>query len=174
MCKGAQGLLRSNTWSNFVQSRLVPAQYFRDPAQIEDYLEHSNFLADINNEREAKNSTYKKNLGGLERFTMVMFEEDETVVPKESSWWAEVDEEGKVTGVREGRVYKEDWLGLRSLDEKGALRFETTEGGHMQLGSKVLKKTFKENFGKMGRSFDKGEGDGVVDEEEGEEWRLEL
>ncbi|KAG4436297.1 hypothetical protein IFR05_008237 [Cadophora sp. M221] len=172
VCKGAQGLLRSNTWSSFVQSRLVPAQYFRDPAQLEDYLEHSNFLADINNEREVKNGTYKENLKGLERFTMVMFEEDETVVPKESSWWAEVDEEGKVTGVRDRSIYKDDWLGLRSLDEKGALKFETTEGGHMQLGSKILKKTFRENFGKMGRSFDDGEG---KEEEDGEvEWRLEL
>src|ERR1700733_10226818 len=30
LCKGAQGLLRGSTWSSFVQSRLVPAQYFRN------------------------------------------------------------------------------------------------------------------------------------------------
>ncbi|KAH7313181.1 Alpha/Beta hydrolase protein [Rhexocercosporidium sp. MPI-PUGE-AT-0058] len=176
VCKGAQGLLRSNTWSSFVQSRLVPAQYFRDPAQLDDYLEHSNFLADVNNERQLKNQTYKENLGRLERFTMVLFEEDETVVPKESSWWAEVDEEGNVTELRERDIYKEDWVGLRGLDEKGALRFETTEGGHMQLGSKVLKKTFRENFGRMGRSFDEGKvEEGILEEGEGgEEWRLEL
>src|ERR1700733_4614471 len=29
LCKGAMALLRVNTWSNYVQSRLVPAQYYR-------------------------------------------------------------------------------------------------------------------------------------------------
>lgn len=173
VCKGAQGLLRSNTWSAFVQSRLVPAQYFRDPAQLDSYLEFSNFLADVNNERALKNATYKANMEKLERFTMVLFEDDETVVPKESSWWAEVDEEGKVTELRDRDIYKEDWVGLKGLDERGALRFETTEGGHMQLSSKVLKKTFKENFGRLGRKFDEGEAE-VVEKEEEAEWQLEL
>ncbi|KAK0129015.1 hypothetical protein ONS95_000955 [Cadophora gregata] len=171
VCKGAQGLLRSNTWSSFVQSRLVPAQYFRDPAQLESYLEFSNFLADINNERLLKNASYKANLEKLERFTMVLFDDDETVVPKESSWFADVDEDGKVTELRDRTIYKEDWIGLKGLDKKGALKFEKTEGGHMQLSSKILRKTFKENYGRLGRSFD--EVDEAVDIGE-EEWQLEL
>ncbi|XMA16463.1 hypothetical protein WAI453_009254 [Rhynchosporium graminicola] len=157
LCKGAQGLLRSNTWSSFVQNQLVPAQYFRDPLQLDDYLSYSNFLADINNERVLKNETYKENLEKLERFTMVLFEEDETVIPKESSWWAEVDENGNVTALRDREIYKEDWLGLKGLDEKGALKFESTKGRHMSLSSKILRKTFKENFGPMGRRFDEEE-----------------
>src|ERR1700712_2442491 len=90
LCKGAQGLLRSNTWSTFVQNRLVPAQYFRDPNQYDDYLLYSNFLADINNERLLKNKTYKENLEKLERFVMYIFNDDETVIPKLSGWFAEV------------------------------------------------------------------------------------
>ncbi|TVY60854.1 Palmitoyl-protein thioesterase, partial [Lachnellula suecica] len=122
LCKGARGLLRSNTWSDFVQSRLVPAQYFRDPEQLDSYLESSNFLADINNERELKNQTYKENLGTLERFVMYLFEEDETVVPRETGWFAEVNGT-EVTLLRDRDIYKEDWIGLKVLDERGVLKF---------------------------------------------------
>jgi palmitoyl-protein thioesterase len=153
LCKGSQALLRSNTWSSFVQSRLVPAQYFRDPNKYDDYLEYSNFLADINNERELKNKTYKENLEKLERFVMYVFEDDITVIPKETGWFAEVNGTD-VTGLREREIYKEDWLGLKTLDKKGALKFETTEGGHMSLSEKLLEKVFKENYGPFGKSFE--------------------
>ena len=154
VCHGAQGLLRSNTWSSFVQSRLVPAQYFRDPMQYEQYLDSSNFLADINNERVLKNKTYKENLEKLEQFVMYMFEDDETVIPKESGWFAEV-EDTKVTPLKERDIYKEDWIGLKTLDKKGALKFLTTPGGHMSLSDKLLKKVFKEFYGSHGRSFER-------------------
>jgi len=154
VCHGAQGLLRSNTWSSFVQSRLVPAQYFRDPAQYDQYLESSNFLADINNERVLKNKTYKENLEKLEQFVMYLFEDDETVIPKESGWFAEV-EDNKVTPLRERDIYKEDWIGLKSLDKKGALKFLTTPGGHMSLSDELLKSTFKKFYGPYSKSFEK-------------------
>lgn len=146
VCKGAWGLLRLNTWSSFVQSRLVPAQYYRDPAQYEQYLEHSNFLADINNEREAKNETYKQNLATLEKFVMYMFAEDETVIPKESQWFSEVNGT-EVTSLRNRTIYTEDWIGLKALDEKGALELKTTGGGHMKLTSDLLKSVFAEYYG---------------------------
>lgn len=156
LCKGAEGLLRSSTWSSFVQSRLVPAQYFRDPNQYDSYLEFSNFLADINNERALKNQTYKNNLEKLERFIMYMFEDDTTVVPKQSSWFADVNGT-EVTELRKRDIYKEDWIGLKALDKKGGLIFETTPGGHMTLTDKLLAKVFKENYGPFGKSFEKAE-----------------
>ncbi|KAH6673809.1 Alpha/Beta hydrolase protein [Halenospora varia] len=152
LCKGAQGLLRSNTWSSFIQNKLVPAQYFRDPNQLDDYLEYSNFLADINNERKVKNEKYKENLEKLERFVMYLFEDDTTVIPKETGWFAEVNGTD-VTLLRDREIYKEDWLGLKALDKKGALKFEVTEGGHMELSEKLLKKVFEANFGTLGRTF---------------------
>jgi len=153
LCKGAQGLLRSNTWTSYVQSHLVPAQYFRDPLQYDSYLEYSNFLADVNNERELKNQTYKANLEKLERFVMYMFADDTTVVPKESSFFAEVNGTD-VQELRDRVLYKEDWLGLKTLDKKGALEFKITEGGHMSLSDKLLKDVFKGYYGPIGRRFD--------------------
>lgn len=151
ICKGAQALLRYNTWSAFVQSRLVPAQYYRNPAELDKYLEHSNFLADINNERVLKNLTYKSNLKKLENFVMYLFAEDKTVIPKETGWFAEVKED-KVTDLRNRTLYKEDWLGLKELDEAGKLKFETTDGGHMTLSDKMLRDVFKTYLGPTEKS----------------------
>ena len=130
-----------------MQSKLVPAQYFRNPEDLENYLEYSNFLADLNNERKVKNSTYKKNMKKLERFVMYVFEDDETVVPKESGWFSEVNTTTeKVTKLQDTKMYKEDWIGLRWLDERERLDFRTIEGGHMQLSDEVLVDAFKRYF----------------------------
>ncbi|KAK1749503.1 palmitoyl-protein thioesterase [Echria macrotheca] len=146
LCRGAMALLKGNTWSNFVQSRLVPAQYYRNPEEYDKYLEHSNFLADINNERSVKNPKYKENISRLENLVMYMFEDDTTVVPKETAWFEEVNGT-EITPLRARKMYSEDWLGLRALDRKGGLKFRTTPGDHMQLSEKVLTEVFSEFFG---------------------------
>ena len=135
----------------------MPAQYFRDPLQLDSYLEHSNFLADINNERALKNKTYKENLSRLERFVLYLFEDDITVVPKESGWFAEVNDT-KVIELKDRNIYKEDWIGLKTLDQRGALKFKTTKGQHMQLSDKLLKDVAKEYFGPYGRKFEDDKG----------------
>ena len=61
LCKRRNALLKKQVWHDSVQKRVIPAQYFRDPANIDQYLEHSNYLADINNERDEKNAPYKEN-----------------------------------------------------------------------------------------------------------------
>jgi len=95
---------------------------------------------------------------------MYMFEDDTTVVPKESAWFAEVNGTD-VTLLKDRELYKEDWIGMKKLDEKGALIFETTEGGHMSLSDKLLKSVFKENYGPYGRKFKKTVKD---------EWKVDL
>ncbi|KAI0204977.1 palmitoyl-protein thioesterase 1 [Astrocystis sublimbata] len=146
LCRGAMALLHGNTWTSFVQARLVPAQYFRDPQDLDSYLAYSNFLADINNERPTKNATYARNLAGLDNLVLYLFEDDTTVIPKETSWFEEVDGE-ESTPLRARKIYQEDWIGLRELDRKGGLKFKTTPGEHMQLSDKVLSEAFTEYFG---------------------------
>ncbi|KAL6248073.1 hypothetical protein RBB50_005421 [Rhinocladiella similis] len=155
VCQGANALLKSSTvWSDFVQSRLVPAQYYRDTNDYENYLEHSNFLADINNERGEKNSTYAQNLAALEKFVMILFNEDKTVIPKETGWFAEVNmTSNTVTRLRDRPIYKEDWIGLKKLDEKGGLDFIGLEGEHMQLIDDDLRGLFAKYFGPAGKKF---------------------
>ncbi|OLN95773.1 Palmitoyl-protein thioesterase 1 [Colletotrichum chlorophyti] len=166
LCKGAMALLRFNTWSAFVQNRLVPAQYYRNPApdQYEKYIESSNFLADINNERELKNVEYKKNLASLTNFVMIMFEDDTTVIPKETSWFEEVNGTESLP-LRARQIYKEDWIGLRELDRKGGLRFRQIPGDHMQLSQKNLNQTIEEFFGPFKKRFEAESKRGTTSEE---------
>ena len=46
-------------------------QYWHDPIHYDQYLEKSQFIADINNERSMKNETYKENLVKLENLVLV-------------------------------------------------------------------------------------------------------
>lgn len=163
VCKGASALVKNNAWTEYVQNKVIPAQYYRPlnattGEPTDDYLAHSNFLADVNNEREEKNATYKERVASLENFVMFVFEEDKTVVPKESGWFVEVNAtSGEVTPLKERLMYKEDWLGLKELDERGGLKLESCPGGHMELDDNVLVDTFREYFGPEGKGGDKEE-----------------
>lgn len=65
---------------------LVQATYWHDPLHENDYKHGSIFLADINNEVNV-NQTYKNNLGRLDHFVMVKFDNDSMVQPRESAWF---------------------------------------------------------------------------------------
>ncbi|KAM5345168.1 hypothetical protein ACJ41O_011030 [Fusarium nematophilum] len=169
VCRAAMALLKYNVWSDFVQSRLVPAQYYRDPQDYDNYLEHSSFLADINNEHELKSEKYKSNIAHLTNLVMWMFEDDDMVFPKESSWFEEVNGT-EVIPLRARKLYKEDWLGLRELDRKGGLRFRSAPGEHLANLPYLVNKTIAEYFGPWKRTFESDmenpKGSGLFESEE--------
>lgn len=140
-------------FASYVQGKLVPAQYYRDPEDLEQYLEYSLFLADINNERpEARKSldkqAYAWRLSSLRKFVMIGFKDDTTVVPKHTAFFAEFNAtSGEVTPLEERDIYKQDWIGLKKLGEKGALEFVDIPGDHMQLPEKILKGHFEKYLG---------------------------
>jgi palmitoyl-protein thioesterase len=118
---------------------------------MESYLTANHFLTSINNEiSESRNKTYLRNLASIGNLVLVLFTEDKTVVPKESAWFgAEAHEEDakmleaqrplfksghSVLPMRLQPIYLEDWIGLRELDERGRIVFETCKGEHMQMG----------------------------------------
>lgn len=92
------------------------AQYFRSATDEEAFLDKCIFLPEANNLLAAKNSTYKERLMALERFVMFRFTDDATVVPRDSAWFSTLSST-EVVPLREQRLYIEDWLGLRALDE---------------------------------------------------------
>lgn len=137
-CELARRLLNIGAYWDFVQLHLVPAQYWHDPLQRDLYVNKSLFLADVNNERAYKNETYKENLQKLRNFVMVMFENDTVVDPKESAWFGYYlpGNDKHVVPLQAQQIYKEDWLGLREMDEAGKLKFLSTEGDHLQIDEK--------------------------------------
>lgn len=154
LCKTWSSYLKSNTWSAWVQSHLVPAQYFRDPEDVDSYLKNNNFLADINNEREVKNATYKENIEKLDNFAMYMFANDTVVVPKESAFFHEVNTtSGEVTKLQDRPMYKKDWLGLKTLDDARKLHSVQINGEHMHLSDQILTDVFKRYFAASSHAY---------------------
>ncbi|GAA5822822.1 hypothetical protein JCM3770_007205 [Rhodotorula araucariae] len=96
-------LVRSGIYTPWAQRNVIPAQYFRDPTRIDEYLARNDFLRDVNNERVGdaqlaadgvarevgengdevppRNATYKANLSALDRLVLFRFSDDVTVVP---------------------------------------------------------------------------------------------
>lgn len=135
--------------SGYKTGVLLQAQYFRDPNQMDTYLTANHFLPDINNEvADTRNATYAENFASLNNLVLVLFSQDKTVVPKESSWFGSeapsddmtspsqlpLSAEKTIIPMRLQPLYKHDWIGLRKLDKRGAVVLETCEGEHMQMG----------------------------------------
>lgn len=144
ICKSARALVRSNAFGAFVQGRIIPAQYYKG-FDYDAYLKGSLFLADINNEHPVKNTTYAANLASLEHFIMLQFKEDETVIPKASSFFENV-EDNKIVPVEKTSYYRD--LGLDKLARKHALYQHKVPGKHMQIRDKDLFKYIDRYFGK--------------------------
>lgn len=122
-------------------------------------MSSSSFLADINNEvllPSARKQSYVENLASLQHLILVLFAEDETMVPKESAWFGSEAppeqnlhyisdrlpeqkylgqhvQEKTIVPMKLQPLYTEDWIGLRTLDERGAVVLVTCPGRHMQL-----------------------------------------
>lgn len=55
------------------------------------YLARNLFLADLNNERGTKDPQYAVNLASLEHLVLFRFQDDITVVPRDSAWFGFFD-----------------------------------------------------------------------------------
>lgn len=73
-------MVKSGVYSNYVQNRIIQAQYYRDPTNEKGYLERNQFLPNLNNEND-ENDKYKQNLSSLDKFVMIRFSEDVMIKP---------------------------------------------------------------------------------------------
>lgn len=133
VCLMIESMITRAAYAPFLREHVVQAQFFKDPFQLEEYLLSNPFLPDINNERPVKNATYAANLASLDRLVLFRFEREYTVVPRGSEWFDFFDGTTLVD-MHDTPLYKEDWIGLRTLDEKGRLiRSEVPDARHMQF-----------------------------------------
>jgi palmitoyl-protein thioesterase len=127
-----RALLARGAYAPWVREHVVQAQYFKDPSDLDAYLASNVFLPDINNERAGeRNEQYAANVRALGRLVLYRFDRDSTVVPRDSSWFSFFDGAALVP-LRDQPLYKDDYIGLRALDERGGLFLESAPGEHMQ------------------------------------------
>uniref|UniRef100_A0A1J3K026 Palmitoyl-protein thioesterase 1 n=1 Tax=Noccaea caerulescens TaxID=107243 RepID=A0A1J3K026_NOCCA len=129
-------LLTTEVYTDNVQDHIAPSGYVKIPTEMSEYLAHSKFLPKLNNERpNQRNSTFKERFTSLHNLVLVMFQDDTIVMPKESSWFGYYPE-GASTPLlppQQTKLYTEDWIGLKTLDDAGKVKFVSVPGEHLQM-----------------------------------------
>jgi len=142
LCDAVRHLLHYGAYSHTVQRISVQAQYWHDPYTSEGYRQKSIFLADLNCEQKDApcNATYKEQMLKLENMLLVKFLRDEMVLPKESEWFGYYPENNANATVEleQTPLYREDWIGLRTLKESGRLHLLAVDGMHLQMSSQLF------------------------------------
>ena len=112
---------------------LAFADYWKDTTDERQYLARSRWLADMNNERKEKNEAYKQQMVRLERYVLVEALKDTIIAPhaSESHGFYEWGDEKTVVPLKETQGYKEDFIGLKTLDDDKKLELLTYEGEHL-------------------------------------------
>ncbi|GAA0140377.1 protein modifying enzyme [Lithospermum erythrorhizon] len=143
MCLIADAILKLEIYSDYVQAHLAPSGYLKLPNNIGGYLNKCSFLPKLNNELpEVKNLTYKERFSSLENLVLIMFEHDTVLIPKETAWFGYYPDGAfkPVLAPQETQLYIEDWIGLKSLDDAGKVKFVRVAGNHLGISSSDMKK----------------------------------
>ena len=64
---------------------------------------------------------------------MVKFAYDPVIYPIESSWFGQLNEDGKIVKMEETDIYKEDRFGLQTLHQSGRLFAHNIKGVHLEF-----------------------------------------
>ncbi|KAJ9556767.1 hypothetical protein OSB04_011381 [Centaurea solstitialis] len=69
-------------------------------------------------------------------------DDDSVLVPKETSWFGYFPDGAwdPILPAQETRLYTEDWIGLRTLNEAGKVEFVNVTGGHLDITDDDMKK----------------------------------
>ncbi|CAK7347726.1 unnamed protein product [Dovyalis caffra] len=91
---------------------------------------------------EIYSSCVQEHLAPSGYFKIPTFEQDTVLVPKETSWFGYYPDGSfdTVLPAQETRLYIEDWIGLKTLDEAGKVIFINVSGGHLDISETDMKK----------------------------------
>ncbi|KAI8900536.1 Alpha/Beta hydrolase protein [Globomyces pollinis-pini] len=104
-CALMRSVVKNGVYWSWVQNRIVQAQYYKNPNNLDTYLSSSIFLPDINDELEVINVNYAKRMKSLEKLVLIRFLEDKMIIPKDSAWFSFYDQEGNVIPLAERGIY---------------------------------------------------------------------
>lgn len=142
-CIIADTLIKSEIYSNYVQAHLAPSGYLKIPSDMCGYLNGCKFLPKLNNELpDKRNATYKERFSSLQNLVLIMFEQDTVLIPKETAWFGYYPDGAfqPILPTQETKLYTEDWIGLRTLDEAGKVKYIGVSGNHLGISNSDIKK----------------------------------
>lgn len=94
------------------------------------YYKYSKFLPYVNSEidNNTDNTDYKTGLTKLKRMILIGGPDDGVITPWESSHFGYYDNNNTVIDMRDRSIYKDDVIGLKTLDKQAKLKIVTVPG----------------------------------------------
>ncbi|KAJ3305392.1 hypothetical protein HDV03_001486 [Kappamyces sp. JEL0829] len=132
-CTLMRSVVKNGVYWSWVQSRVVQAQYFKDPNNLDAYYSSNIFLPELNQEGPYVDSSpeYRRRLQTLNKLALIRFTNDTMIVPRDSAWFSFYNEQGDVVPIQQQPYYKT--LGLDALMDASKIDFHTLPGEHMRF-----------------------------------------
>lgn len=125
-------LLDVLVWFKFFDRFFPAADYWKNSNNYDKYVSTSRFLAEANNELEF-DPEMKDAWTTINRALFIKFTDDDVILPNESAWWGEYDEDATELDRHDSYVYQEDLVGIRTLEEAHKAQFVEWPGQHMKF-----------------------------------------
>lgn len=125
-------IIGSEMYAPWLQALFTIPQFWRDPYDYQGFTQNSLYLADVNNVRTQKNQTYKINFSSLQKLVLIMSSHPaDTIFPHETGWFGTFALNSEnVLNYNETDLYRQDWIGLQTLDKAGKITFLKTPCEH--------------------------------------------
>ena len=127
-------------YNSLVQSILFQANYYRDPMLLKStgYLTYSQ-LAQWNNEA-APHPTWTTNFEAVNSYQMIRAMGDTMIFPSIGEWWGQFAPGSFKTeqSMNETDLYASNAFGLKTLNQAGKIKFNHTDGNHLQFTDEQL------------------------------------
>ncbi|XP_066525854.1 lysosomal thioesterase PPT2 [Hoplias malabaricus] len=118
-------LVKSNLYRfcyTSVGQRISICNYWNDPHHRDMYLNSSDYLALLNNERQNPNSTgWKQNFLRIKKLVLIGGPDDGVITPWQSSQFGFYDDNETVVEMKSQEMFLRDWFGLKTLYTRGDL-----------------------------------------------------
>lgn len=120
-------------YTQYSQEHLSFASYWKDPERFEEYLQFSSYLPYLNNEISHTNfNIYRSRFESLNKFVMIWSKNDGVILPAESAKFSFIND------LKESRQYKENLIGLRTLNDSKRLFVKEVSCGHTTFKNECL------------------------------------
>ena len=118
-------------YTDFIQMHLSIAGYWRNPRQLEKYLERCNYLPHLNNEVKF-DPAQRDGLKVLNNLVLVWSPQDDVLQPAESGKFSTFDRDLRVVPLDKTKIYEDDLLGIKYLDEQNRFHIYQTNCTHVE------------------------------------------
>ena len=122
-----------NMYNILVQNSLSFSNYWRDPTNLDTYLDKCSYLPLLNNEKNHENfNKQKENIKNLTNFIMIWSPFDEILNPPESAKFSLYDKDYNIIPLDKTILYNDDSLGLKTLNDNNKLHIYKTNCTHTE------------------------------------------